>query len=297
MENLDHTAVLQIFKPTKVNFSPIIVDSPHSGTVLPQNFIYSCQKDELHSITDHYVDELFDRAPEYGAVLIKALFSRSYIDVNRRNDDIDWSLLDQPWPENKGEINPSERSHAGIGLIPRLIKPGTPIYNRALSPDEILDRIKQYYTPYHNALRDEIDQAYYNHGQSYHINCHSMPNSSAYPKYKISLQKKASDIVLGNRNGTTCCPVFTHFLRDFWEDKGYRVTINDPFKGVELITAYSQPTLNKHSIQLEINRSLYMNEESKIKKPHFDTLKAECSEMIERCVEYANMQDRYIAAD
>ncbi len=297
MEKLDQSAVLQIFKPPKGVTTPIIIDSPHSGTTLPLDFNFACTKEEILSITDHYVDELFASATQHGAVLITALFSRSYIDVNRSRDDIDELLLGSPWPLAKGKINPTERSHVGIGLIPRLIKPGTTIYNRQLSPDEIIQRVQNFYTPYHETLKEEINLAYYNHGKSYHINCHSMPNCSAYPKHQKSLNNKPSDIVLGNRNGESCCPIFTRLLRDFWKDKGYRVSINDPFKGVELIKAYAQPTIEKNSIQLEINRSLYMDEKNKKKNNYFKTLQTQCMEMVELCSEYAASKKRYIAAD
>lgn len=275
---------------------PVIFDSPHSGQIYPKDFNYACDLNDLRRIEDAYVDDLFSNAPNNGATLLRALFSRSYIDVNRAPDDIDDLLLEKKWPESYyGVINPSPRSHAGIGLIPRLIKAGKAIYNRPLAAEEIMNRVKNYYEPYHDTLCTTLDDAYYNHGQFWHINCHSMPNASAYPKKAPRL--KPSDIVLGDHDGKSCSRDFMHALRKFWEEKGYCVTINDPFKGVELASRYAWPTRGKNSVQIEINRALYMNEETGEKLKGYDTFKSDCTDMIKMCCDFAQNNALPIAAD
>lgn len=289
-----------IFKSPE-NALPVIFDSPHSGSIYPSDFNHHCDKEELKRIEDTYVHELFEQAPEYKCIFLHALFPRSYIDVNRAKCDIDENLFNGDWPHDEyGEINPSPRSDSGIGLIARLLRPGFPIYNRNIPPAEIMHRIKTYYEPYHDTLCTALEDAYYNHGQFWHINCHSMPNKSAYPKHNrvlIGGLQQASDIVLGDRDGTTCNIDFLHALRDFWKDKGYRVTINDPFKGVELIRRYSQPTRGRSSLQIEINRSLYMDETTGEKSKHFDAVKGHCTDMIHLCTSYAQNAITRIAAD
>lgn len=283
------------------NALPVIFDSPHSGTIYPENFKYDCDLHALRRVEDKYVDELFARAPDYGAELLLALFPRSYVDVNRAADDVDDTLFEGAWPKDvHGAIKPSSRSNSGIGLIARLVKSGLPIYARNLTPDEIMNRVKTYYEPYHETLCDILDTAYYNHGQFWHINCHSMPNSAAYPKQNIAMiggSQQPSDIVLGDRDGQSCGRDFLYELRDFWRSKGYRVTINDPFKGVELISRYAQPTRGKNSVQIEINRSLYMNEKTGEKSRNFDVIKNDCTEMIRFCTAFAQSKLTRIAAD
>lgn len=246
------------------NALPVIFDSPHSGRVYPPDFNYSCDLNDLKKIEDLDVDDLFSAAPKHGASLLLADFPRSYIDVNRARDDIDDSLVTENSPTQElGKLNPTSRSDAGIGLISRLIKPGIPIYNRTLSAAEIMNRITTYYDPYHAMLEKLLDEAYYNYGAFWHINCHSMPAASAYPRKNVFMSGSAprpSDIVLGDLDGQTCGRDFLYALRDFWKSQGFRVTINDPFKGVELIRRHAQPTRGKNSIQIEINRALYMNE-------------------------------------
>ena len=298
-KKIEKTDILRFIEPQ--NALPVVFDSPHSGNIYPDDFGYSCNEKDLKRIEDAFVDELFSPAPEYGASLLCALFPRTYIDVNRARNDIDENLFDGAWPEEHfGSIDPSHRSDSGIGLISRIIKPGTPIYSRDLTPDEIMNRIRTYYDPYHDTLCTALNDAYYNHGQFWHINLHSMPSSSAYPKRAVSLidsQIKPSDIVLGDLDGRTCNRDFLYGLRDFWAKQGYTVTINDPFKGVELISRYAQPTRGKNSVQIEINRSLYMNEKTGKKKTDYQSFKTDCSGMIKFCTEFAQSKLTQIAAD
>ncbi len=291
-----------LFKVTSPqNALPLIFDSPHSGTHYPDDFNYACPLHELQKIEDSYVDDLFTEAPEHGATLLCALFPRSYIDVNRAIDDIDHTLIEGNWPTHiYGDITPTSRSNSGIGLIARLIKPGIPIYNRPLSADEIMNRVKTYYEPYHDTLCALLENACYAYGKFWHINCHSMPSSSAYPKRKPTLlgnMLKPSDIVLGDSDGRTCSRDFLYTLRDFWKNQGYQVTINDPFKGVELVNRYSCPTQDKNSIQIEINRALYMNEKTGAKNENYDAFKAHCTEMTQHCATFVRSNLTNIESD
>ncbi len=287
-----------IHTPEPLRALPVIFDSPHSGTYLPEDFTFICDASVFANDGDKFVDELFASAPRYGASLLCALFHRSYIDPNRAACDSDPDLLAEDWPH--GPINPTERSDAGIGLIRRLIKPGIPIYNAPLSPQEIMHRIERYYRPYHKALEHLIHEAHYNFGQSWHINCHSMPSSSAYPRQAIGFignSAKQADFVLGDRDGRACACEFTHALRDTIKDLGYNVTINDPYKGVELVARYSEPTRGRHSLQLEINRALYMDEQTGTKNSNYNALQNDIEKIIEFCTTHANKLLIDMAAD
>lgn len=287
--------VFTIVKPEKP--LPLIFDSPHSGHEYPNDFDYACDFSALEQAEDKYVDDLFSGVPDAGGALLLAHFPRSYIDPNRAACDVDTDLLDESWT---GEHNPTARSNAGIGLIRRLVKPGVPVYNRSLSAEEIQRRIDRCHRPYHIALHDLIEDAHYNYGQAWHINCHSMPATSAYPRQPVGLiGRKASpvDFCLGDRDGTTCDKDFTHALRDFLRGIGYTVSINDPFKGVELVSRYSDPARGRHSLQLEINKALYMNEETGEKSGGYTNLKADIDKMISFCVEYVTAHRGQLAAD
>ena len=291
-------SVLSVQKP-KTSALPLIFDSPHSGNTYPEDFNYACDSLILARAEDTFVDDLFETTPKQGAHLLLAHFPRSYIDVNRGHDDIDTELLSEKWGGDFA-INPTSRSDAGIGLIRRLVRPGIPVYNRDLTSEEIISRIEKYYRPYHNALADLIEDAHYNFGQAWHINCHSMPAASAYPKRPVGLignKPKASDFVLGDRDGTTCDPAFTRVLRDFIKDLGYTVTINDPFKGVELIEKYSNPARGYHSIQIEINKALYMNEETNEKNANYTNLKSHITQITTFIAQHIESRLINLAAD
>lgn len=290
-------SVLSIQKPDAA--LPLVFDSPHSGRTYPDDFNFACDFKTLQAAEDNYVDELFENAPSFGAAMLQAHFPRSYIDVNRRSDDIDLELINEKWG-GPFPASPSSRSHAGIGLIRRLVKPGTPVYGRYLTSEEIVARIEKYYRPYHNALEKLLKDAHYDFGQVWHINCHSMPESSAYPKRGMGLignKPKPVDFVLGDQDATSCTPAFTREIAKFIKGLGYSVSINDPFKGVELIGQYSDPAAGYHSLQIEINKALYVDEETGEKKDTFDHLKTDIEKLTAFIAGYVESNLTSLAAD
>ncbi len=154
---------------------------------------------------------------------------------------------------------PSGKARIGKALIWRTLDDGRAIYGRKLKVDEVLARIERYHAPYHRALKDTIDRAHASFGVVYHINCHSM-NSVAGKMGEGGAGSSRADFVLGDRDGTTCDPAFTEFVRATLVSMGYVVSVNDPYKGVELVKAYSKPANGRHSLQVEINKRLYMDE-------------------------------------
>lgn len=276
---------------------PLIFDSPHSGTHYPDDFDYACDRADLERTADLYVDDLFSEAPDMGACLLSAQFPRCYLDLNRARDDIDPEIYDGDWPYADMPVNPTNRSYAGIGLIRRLVRPGEPVYVEDLSPKAIKSRIETYYDPYHEVLNTIIDGAHYRYGQVWHINCHSMPTiqqNNPLARYNPALMP---DFVLGDRDGTTCDIGFTHAIRDFIKSLGYKVAINDPYKGVELVKRYSDPARGCHSLQIEISRALYMDEETGKKSKNYSKLKADIIKLIQFCADYAGSNLNSIAAD
>lgn len=234
---------------------PVVFDSPHSGTLYPASFRTVCPFPLLRQAEDTHVDALFASVPDHGATLLHALFPRSFIDVNRAVDDIDPAILDGAWPT---PLNPSDKSAAGMGLVRFLCRPGLPMYDGPLSVAEVADRIDRCWHPYHRALSDTLDSLHARFGAVWHVNCHSMPTLPVARGDRDG----AVDFVLGDRDGSTCEADFTRFVADYLRAMGYRVRINDPYKGVELVRRFSRPTRGRHSLQLEIDRRLYMNEET-----------------------------------
>jgi len=271
---------------------PVVFDSPHSGSEYPDDFTYSCPIKQLRRAEDAHVDALFSDAPKVGATLIAALFPRSYIDVNRGLEDIDALLLDRPWP---GPVSASDRTRVGMGLVRRVCKPGLAMYSRRLTVEEVKHRIDRYYRPYHKAMTDAIEAASGRFGAVWHVNCHSMP-SSCGPHVQVSDWDRA-DFVLGDRDGTTCDIGFRRMVQGTLERMGYGVRVNDPYKGVELVKRFGRPREGRHSLQIEINRRLYMDENTLTPHAGFARLKADMDRLVAAIAAYANDQLTAAAAD
>jgi N-formylglutamate deformylase len=262
---------------------PLVLDSPHSGTEYPEDFAPGVPLQALRQAEDSYVDELYAHGPAVGATLIAAGFPRSYIDPNRSLLDIDTSLLDAPWP---GPALTTRKTALGIGLIWRVLDSGDPIYARKLTVEEVKRRIVRYHQPYQRAVKDALDATYEHFGAVWHLNLHSMPSVSG----RISEDgpgKPRADFVLGDRDGTTCDAAFTAVVADALRGMGYEVKVNDPYKGVELVRAFSDPAAGRHSLQVEVNRRLYLDEKTRAKTAGFAGLQRDLSRLLEALAAYA----------
>jgi len=257
---------------------PLVLDSPHSGSLYPEDFSFCCPLPILRRAEDAYVDELFGAAPELGATLLAAVFPRSYVDVNRAADDLDPGLLAGAWPDHL-PLRPVTR----VGLVRRYAQPGIPIYDRKLHPDTVLERIERYHAPYHLALDEACDRLHEEFGAVWHINCHSMPSTG---NLQLGRKGEHGDFVLGDRDGTTCDGEFTDFVAGTLRGMGYEVHVNDGYKGVELVRRQGRPFERRHSLQIEVDRALYMDQRTLEKNDGFDTVKADLAAMLEALREF-----------
>ena len=255
---------------------PLVLDSPHSGHDFPDDFGATVSEAELRDGEDCFVDELYAAAPEMGAPLLAALWPRTYLDPNRHAGDVDLELIQGPWP---GEYRPSGKARVGKALIWRTLEDGRPIYPRKLSPETVRQRIERFHSPYHFSIRNLIDNSMNKFGKAYHLNCHSMC-SVAGKQSEDGEGKVRADFVLGDRDGTTCNPEFTGLGRATLAGMGYNVKVNDPYKGVELVRAYSDPKAGRHSLQIEINKRLYMDEATLQKAAGFAVLQTNLSTLL-----------------
>jgi len=277
MSIADHTIPGVLFRANpKTAEVPLVFDSPHSGTDYPEDFDYICPRSVLRTAEDTYVHELYAAAPAHGATLIGALFPRSYIDANRHLADIDQALLAEPWPH---PLNPGVKTKLGMGLIRRLAVPKMPVYGRKLGIAEVQARIDRYYTAYHDELASAADRLHARFGGLWHVDCHSMKSiSNAMASEGAGVSR--ADFVLGDRDGTTCAPELTDFVLRFLTRRGYDVRVNDPYKGVELVRRHGRPNENRHSLQIEVNRKLYMDEDCFERNANFPKLKAHLDALV-----------------
>jgi N-formylglutamate deformylase len=262
---------------------PLVMDSPHSSPIFPSDFNACLPLDDLRDGEDVLIDALWSHAPHHGAHLLLAEFARTYIDPNRHIGDVDLSMIDGEWPHT---YVPSGKANIGKSLIWRTLDDGRPIYNRKLSIDEVQQRIQRYALPYQAQLQKLIDDHQQNFGVCYHINCHSM-NAVSGKMGEGGAGIARADVVLGDRDGTTCDAEFTHLVKDFMQGCGYEVKINDPFKGVELVRAFSNPAQGKHSLQVELNKRLYTDDTGRGKGAGYDKLAQDLQQLTAVLAQFA----------
>jgi N-formylglutamate amidohydrolase len=277
----DDVLIIHGPRPPAAPRAPLVLDSPHSGHVMPADFRAAVAVRELRDGEDCFIDELWQPAAERGVPLLAALFPRTYLDPNRHAGDIDLELLSEPWPH---PVNDSGKGAIGKALVWRTLDKDRPIYDRRLSVAEVQGRIERCHRPYHAALADLLDTTHACFGKVYHLNCHSMGHETSVLIEGVDGEPRP-DFVLGDRDGTTCEREFTAFVRDFLAGLGYDVRLNDPFKGVELVRAYSDPGAGRHSLQIEINKRLYMSTSEIAKVENFDRVQAQLMALLDALVE------------
>jgi N-formylglutamate amidohydrolase len=282
--------VLRIHGPADLRESsvPLVLDSPHSGFRFPSDFDAIVSEFDLRDGEDCFVDELYLPATEYGIPLLAAQYPRTYLDPNRHAGDIDLELIEGDWPH---EFVPSGKAHFGKALIWRTLDDGRAIYGRKLKVDEVVGRIERCHAPYHRELAGLLGRAHARFGVVYHLNCHSM-NPVAGTMGEGGAGATRADFVLGDRDGTSCDPEFTEFVRAMLASMGYDVRVNDPYKGVELVRAYSSPARGRHSLQVEINKRLYMDEPTRGRGPGFEQLQRDLAAMVEAISDYVRQRVR-----
>jgi N-formylglutamate deformylase len=261
--------------------TPLVLDSPHSGVDYPEDFGHACDPQALRQAEDTHVEKLYDFAPALGVAWIEALFPRSYLDANRNTSEIDLTLLDGAWPgpvETRPEALAKVR--LGKGLVWRMTDDGMAIYQRRLSVQEVRARIEHCWNPYHEAVGAAIAAAHARHGYSIHLNCHSMPAVGS--NYSTDFPGLVHpDFVIGDRDGTSAAPALSRKICGCLSSLGYSVGYNHPYKGVELVRRHGDPARHRHSVQVEINRKLYMNERTLELHQGCETLKRHLRGLVE----------------
>ena len=254
--------------------SGIVIASPHSG----RNYLSSVKEQSildpvtLRSSEDAFVDELMDFAPALGIPLICSEIPRAFVDLNRARDELDPAIIEGIKPNRQ---NP--RVISGLGVIPRVVANGKEIYSGKLSKEAAIERLENFWDPYHSKLAELLDRARQQFGYSILIDTHSMPHEAIL---NASSSFRTSQIVLGDRYGATCAPEIINDLIKLISKNGLRASRNIPFSGAYIVQKYGSPGLNRHAIQLEIDRSIYMDERKIQKLEKFHKLKNKLQNII-----------------
>ncbi|TCP83482.1 N-formylglutamate amidohydrolase [Rhizobium sp. PP-CC-2G-626] len=246
---------------------PFVFNSPHSGRLYSDAFLAQSRLDAraIRRSEDHYVDELFGRAVGLGAPMLVAHFPRAFLDVNREPYELDPRMFDGALPPH-ANIS-SMRVAGGLGTVPRLVAENMEIYRKRLPVEDALERIETIYKPYHATLRRLIARTHVLFGRAILIDCHSMPGN-----VRVAGSGMRPDIIIGDRYGTSASADLSRMAVTLLEDLGFTVTRNKPYAGGFITEHYGRPARGLHALQIEINRGLYVDETTLVKKPEFDWL-------------------------
>jgi N-formylglutamate amidohydrolase len=234
----------------------VVFASPHSGRHYPAEFLASSVLDErtIRTSEDAFVDQLLDGVSALGAPLIAARAPRAFIDLNRAPDELDPALVEGVRP-----VAHNPRVSSGLGVIPRVVSGGRAIYRGKLSRAEAEERIATWWRPYHGRLQSLLDETRTEFGEAVLVDFHSMPHEAI--DSLASSGARRPDIVIGDRFGATAHPMVVERIEEAFERAGLRVMRNAPFAGAFIAQTYGRPSRRQHAVQIEVDRSLYMNEQ------------------------------------
>jgi N-formylglutamate deformylase len=266
----------EILEPAQWH-APVVFNSPHSGRVYPRAFLSAARLDlaMLRRSEDSFVDELILGVVGSGIPVMRAHFPRCYVDVNREPYELDPRMFDGRLPSFANTR--SMRVAGGLGTVARVVGDAQEIYDRRLPVDDALRRIETLYKPYHRALRRLVTRVHRDFGAAILVDCHSMPSSAGAKD-----ERPRADVVIGDRYGTSCVTRVTDAVEMTLRSLGYAVSRNKPYAGGFITEHYGNPAAGFHSIQLEVNRALYMDERRYERAPSFARLAADLVSLAEQ---------------
>ena len=292
-EALSENSDFEVLEPVSQSV-PLVFNSPHSGRRYPQSFLDGSRLDALgiRRSEDHYVDELFSVAPALGAPMLVAHFPRAWLDVNREPYELDPRMFDGPLPSfaNIGSI----RVAGGLGTIPRVVAENMEIYRHRLPVEAALERIETVYTPYHARLRQLVVRTHVAFGLAVLVDCHSMPGN-----IRVSGSGIRPDFIIGDRYGTSASGELSRVAMRLLEDMGFSVVRNKPYAGGFITEHYGRPAKGLHALQIEVNRGLYIDEATLVKRPDFAVMQTAISAFLQDFSDYVEeyAADRALAAE
>lgn len=266
-----------LYQPA-LHIVPVVVDVPHAGRRYPRGFVERARLPlrSLRRSEDAFVDQLFARSVALGAPVLVAEFPRAYLDVNREPYELDPRMFDGRLPAFANTR--SMRVAGGLGTIPRIVGDGQEIYVGRIPVEEALARIERLYRPYHAGLRDLVQRTQRSFGTCIVVDAHSMPSSG------LDRDGPAKpDIILGDRFGTSAAAHITDIAEAAFAKLGLSVTRNRPYAGGFITEHYGAPSSGVHTLQIEINRALYMNESTLMPHAGFAALEQAVASAMAEC--------------
>jgi N-formylglutamate amidohydrolase len=249
---------------------PVIVEVPHAGLEVDAETLATLVAPAvaIGRDADLYVDELYADAPDCGAALLTARMSRYVCDLNRSEHDVDRDTV----LGATGRASPH-------GLVWRSTTDNRAAIARPLPRTELERRLLSYYRPYHDQLDILVRDRLARHGFVIVVSGHSMPSRGRDGHDDPG--KDRADVVPGTRQRTTAAPAVIEVAERVAERFQLGVMHDEPYRGGHTTLRYGRPAAGIHAIQIELNRRLYMDEQTLAKKPNeFRVVKSFCRALV-----------------
>ena len=252
--------------------TPVVLASPHSGRFYPEAFVRESRQplNILRSGEDSYVEELAASAHALGPMFVHATFPRVFCDVNRAAWDLDPRMFNTPVP---AFVRATYRGLAGLGSVPRIVADNRQIYRARMPFMDAALRIRDYWMPYHATLAAALRKTHARHGISLLLDLHSMPDAP---------EAGSPDFVLGDAHGASCSGLLIQAAEEVLQGMGFKTSRNTPYAGGYITQHYGRPREGLHALQIEMRRSLYMDEKTREKHNGFSNLQHALAQMTER---------------
>lgn len=238
---------------------PVLLSVPHSGRDYDPSVLNNAAQGRrsLETLEDPLVDRLVWRAIAAGVGAIVQLVPRAVIDCNRDEDEVDPAAIAGISPAPVGP-----RARHGLGLIASRTHRHGALWRRPIERTELKLRIETIHRPYHLALSSCLDDLVAIHGEAILLDCHSMP----------SRPKGQANFVIGDRHGTCSAPWISAEAARIVRSAGFSAALNDPYAGGAIVKRHGKPRNGVHALQLEIDRSLYLDRDARAAGPGFDRI-------------------------
>ncbi len=251
--------------------TPLVVEVPHAGLAIdgPSLALLTAPASALGRDADLWVDELYQDAPRVGAHLLVANMSRYVVDLNRAETDIDAETV----------VGGPSNVRASRGVVWRLTSEGHRALGRPLLPEELDRRIRGFHRPYHEALRRLIEHKKERFGYATVLAAHSMPSRDR-ELHPHGVRQDRADVVSGTRGRTSASPLFLAAIERLARDAGLSLAHDVPYAGGFTTQYYGRPERGVHVVQVELARSLYMDETTLHKSRDFARTQSWCRELV-----------------
>ena len=249
---------------------PVLIAAPHGGRSYPPDVVAAMRDPAAtaHRLEDRAIDRIATQvARATGAALLVAHAPRAMIDLNRAPEDMDWTMLRAPSFGHAANRLPNRRARGGLGLVPRRMAGVGEIWKTPLSPKMLEQRLASIHRPYHAALAGALDRLRDRWGAALLIDLHSMPPLDA---------NGGAGFVVGDRFGAACGSTLGALaLRSLGStpgSPGRGVAHNRPYAGGYVLDRHGRPEAGVHAMQLEVCRSLYLDDAMRSLAPTADAL-------------------------